>query len=280
MKISVIVENSVCNTSSNDLKPEHGLSVHIEVNGTNILFDVGKSDLFIRNSQKMGIDLSAVDFLVISHGHYDHGGGLKHFLNVNKKAKIFMHKKAINKYYTKLFGFIPYYIGLNRKVVNKNKDRINLIEKDKTLTENISLLEGFKPNFPLPNGNRSLYEKQDKGFAHDKFQHEIILLLKENDKTVVLTACSHSGIINMLEKSNNTLKGRNIDAVFGGFHTYNPVTKKSESKEYLNMLASEMGKNNTAFYTGHCTGEKSFSYLKEKLGNKIQTMNTGEVISI
>lgn len=280
MKISVLVENSVCSTSDLAVKPEHGLSLHIEVNGLKILFDVGKSDLFARNAKEMGIDLTEVDFLFISHGHYDHGGGLKHFLEINKKAKIYMHEHANNKHYAKLLGFIPLYIGLNSKIVEKNIDRIQFINKDELITDDMILLEGFKHDFPLPKGNLSLYEKNDKKLVHDHFKHEILLLLKEKGKNVVLTACSHSGIINMMEKSNEVLNGEKINAVFGGLHTYNPATRKNEDKLYLDNLASEMEKSNSVFYTGHCTGEKNFLYLKEKLGDSIKSMNTGEVIII
>ena len=94
MKISVLVENSVCKPYANNVKPEHGLSLFIEFDDKKILFDTGQSDLFIQNAVKMGIDLSQVDYLIISHGHFDHGGGLKFFLEINKKAQIFFHEIA------------------------------------------------------------------------------------------------------------------------------------------------------------------------------------------
>ncbi len=75
---------------------------------------------FIHNARKMGIDLSQVDYLVISHGHFDHGGGLKHFQKINKKAKIFLHINAAKKYYPRIFGFFPYYVGLDQKAIAKN----------------------------------------------------------------------------------------------------------------------------------------------------------------
>ncbi|TAL63737.1 MAG: MBL fold metallo-hydrolase, partial [Bacteroidetes bacterium] len=120
MKITVLAENSVCKTNSLDVKAENGLSLFIEFDKRKILFDTGQSDLFIQNAEKMGIDLSQVDYLVISHGHFDHGGGLKHFLKINKKAKIFLHINAAHKFYTKIFGFIPYYVGLDQKIIVQN----------------------------------------------------------------------------------------------------------------------------------------------------------------
>lgn len=280
MIVSVITENTVCKANEKSVKAEHGLSLHIETNGQKILFDTGQSDLFIKNAQKMGIDLSEVDYLFISHGHIDHGGGIKHFLKVNKSAKIFMHRKAVKKYYTKIFGFLPYYVGLSQKNIRKNSDRIHFVDHDQTISENIQLITNFPNEFPLPKSNLSLFEKQNKQFIHDKFKHEIVLILKENNKNIVFTACSHSGIMNMVEKAKENLKGKNIHSVFGGFHTFNPITKKKESQLYLKTLAAAIEKHDSTFFTGHCTGIDNFYFLKEMLGSKIQSMNVGEVIEI
>ena len=280
MKITVLVENSVSKNGQPGLKSEHGLSIHIEVNKTNILFDVGKTDLFSRNSKKLNIDLSKVDYLIISHGHYDHGGGLKHFLKINNKAIIYMHKKAINKHFTKIFGFIPFNISLDSNIINKNRDRIVFVDEDMHLTDNIDLLADFPDDFPQPTGNLSLYEKYEGIVENDKFQHEIALLINENDNSVLFTACSHSGIINMYKKAESFKKNEKINYVFGGFHTYNPATRKNESKNYLDNLTTGLKETDSLFYTGHCTGKQNLDYLKEKLDNKIFSMNTGDIIEI
>ena len=115
MKITVLAENSVCKTNSLNVKAENGLSLFIEFDERKILFDTGQSDLFIHNAEKMGIDLSQVDYLVISHGHFDHGGGLKHFLKINKKAKIFLHINAANKLLHKDIWVYPLLCGSRSK---------------------------------------------------------------------------------------------------------------------------------------------------------------------
>lgn len=280
MNISVIIENSVCLPNEKGLAAEHGLCVHITHEGKNTLFDVGRSDLFIHNAEKMGIDLSAVDYLVLSHAHSDHGGGLKHFFEKNRKAKVYMHRTASQKFYTKIAGLIPYYIGLETEVLDKNRNRINFIGEHTILTENIHLLVNFSRTFPLPKSNSSLYVKNGSRLVHDTFTHEIVLLLKENRKNIVFTACSHSGVINMVEKVQEYVKEETVDAVFGGFHTFNPVNRKNESASYLNLLAENLQKHSAVFYTGHCTGKRNFNFLKEKLGDKLQPMNTGTIIAI
>jgi len=280
MIVSVLIENSVCSINSKDVKSEHGVSLYIELNDKKVLFDVGKSDLFYDNAKKMGIDLSEVDYLIISHGHFDHGGGIQKFLEINQKAKIYLHKKAIKKYYAKLLGFIPLYIGLDNKVIQQHINRFHFIEKDEIIADDMQILEGFQHQFPMPRGNKSLYQKENNKYVKDKFKHEIALVLKEQEKSVVMTACSHSGVINMYDKAQEALKGRKINAVFGGFHIHNPVTKKNEPKDYLDKLVMEIQKRDSVFYTGHCTGAKNFNYLKQSMGDQLQTMFTGEVISI
>jgi 7,8-dihydropterin-6-yl-methyl-4-(beta-D-ribofuranosyl)aminobenzene 5'-phosphate synthase len=280
MKITVLIENSVCQINPENVKGEHGISLHIEMKDKNVLFDTGKSGLFYQNAQKLGIDISEVDYLFISHGHFDHGGGLKKFLQVNQKAKIYLHRKALGKYYAKILGIIPLYIGLNKKLWQEHQDRFTLLDSDTQILNNLTVIGGFEHRFPIPKGNSSLYEKKDKKLQKDRFLHEIALIINENDKNVLLTGCSHSGIVNMYEKAVKILKGQKIDAVLGGFHIHNPVSKKNESKTYLDRLAKALQETGATYYTGHCTGEKNYKYLQQSLHTKLNTMRTGEVIEI
>ncbi len=92
MLIKTLVENT---SLSKDFGSEHGLSLYIETQNHKILFDVGASDLFLQNAKKLDVNIADVDFLAISHGHYDHGGGLKTFLEENTKAEVFLRKRQI-----------------------------------------------------------------------------------------------------------------------------------------------------------------------------------------
>jgi 7,8-dihydropterin-6-yl-methyl-4-(beta-D-ribofuranosyl)aminobenzene 5'-phosphate synthase len=279
MKVTVLAENSVCTTNPLNVKSEHGLSLFIELDERKILFDTGQSDLFIQNAKKMGIDLSLTDYLVISHGHFDHGGGLKHFMKINKKAKIFLHIKAANKFYTKILGFIPFYVGLDQKIITQNR-RIYFIEEDTQIDDKIILLEGFPEVFPQPESNKALFEKTKNRFIIDKFNHEIAMLLIENDEIVLFSGCSHSGIINIIEEVKLFSKNMRIKATFGGFHINNPISKKNESPAYIEMLTEALGNTEPVFYTGHCTGDKNFTEIRGWMCKKIQTLNTGEVIEV
>jgi 7,8-dihydropterin-6-yl-methyl-4-(beta-D-ribofuranosyl)aminobenzene 5'-phosphate synthase len=279
MKITVLAENSICKTSSENLESENGLSLFIEFDERKILFDTGQSDLFIKNAEKMGIDISKVDYLVISHGHFDHGGGLKHFLRVNKKAKIFLHINAVHKFYTKIFGLIPYYVGLDQKIIAQ-KNRLNFIDEDTQIDNKMIVLEGFPDVFPQPEANKALFEKVNNRFIADKFNHELAMLLIENNEIVLFTGCSHSGIINIIDEVKLVSKTMRIKATFGGFHIHNPISNKNESTDYFDKLAEALGETDQVFYTGHCTGENNIQSLSRWMCSRIKTMNTGKVIEL
>ena len=199
MKITVLAENSACRTNSLNVKSEYGLSLFIEFDERKILFDTGRSDLLIHNAETMGIDLSKVDYLVMSHRHFDHGVDLKHFLKINNKAKIFLHINAAHKFYTKISGVIPHYVGLDQKIIAQ-KSRIYFIKEDTQIEDKIILLEGFPEVFPLPEPNKALFKYTENRFIADKFNHELAMLLIENDEIVLFSGCSYSGIINKIEE--------------------------------------------------------------------------------
>lgn len=280
MKIVVLVENEKCRDVKSSVKSAHGLSLYIEFKSKKILLDLGPNKLFAKNAEKLGVDISSVDYLIISHGHYDHGGGLEEFLRINKRAKIYLHRNAVNLFYTKLLGFIPFYIGLKRSVINKNIKRITFLENDAKIASDIFLLTDLGGEFLTPTSNKSLLHKNGKLYTHDDFNHEILLVLEEDEKVVVLTACSHSGIVNMLNAVNERITKKKIDAVLGGLHLYNPANRKSESRDYINSLVNELKGFNATFYTGHCTGKENFKILKGALSDKIKPMNTGTIINI
>ncbi len=280
MNITVLAENSVCTENTRNVEPEHGISLFIESDERRILFDTGQSDLFVHNAAKLGIDLSEVDYAVVSHGHFDHGGGLRHFLRINEKAKIYVHRLAFHPYYTRISGLIPYYIGLDQKILTRNADRIRLIDQDFLIEPGIQLLEGFPSTFPQPEANSTLFVKRGKQLVPDTFKHEMAMLLNEGDTRVLFTGCSHSGITNIIEKAMGFSKETEIKAVFGGFHIHNPISKKNESRDYIEKLIAGLQSADSVFYSGHCTGEDNFKLLQVSLGSRIRTMSTGEVILI
>ena len=117
MKVSALLENT---TVDEGLTPKHGLSIYTETAKHKTLFDLGPDDTFLHNAHTMGIDLAEVDTVVLSHGHYDHGGGLAGFLKLNNKAKLYLHRQAFELHYHKAL-FVKKYVGLDRGLAGNDR---------------------------------------------------------------------------------------------------------------------------------------------------------------
>lgn len=256
-RISVLVENSSIN-NNRILRTENGLSLFIGHEGKNILFDTGRSDIFLHNAKQLNIDIGTIDYLIISHSHFDHGGGLSAFLNYNTKAKVYLHNKALQSYYTKLFMLYPVYIGINKSLFSKFSERIEYIDNDTEIANGINILTGIKQVFSIPLSNKSLFVRINGKLIKDTFDHEIILTISDEKKLIVFSGCSHSGILNILEKVKQRFPEVRSIIVIGGFQLDNPSILAKEPPEYIINLANKLDLNEGIFYTGHCTGEKAF----------------------
>jgi 7,8-dihydropterin-6-yl-methyl-4-(beta-D-ribofuranosyl)aminobenzene 5'-phosphate synthase len=280
MKITTLVENYLCKVGSESLKPQHGLSLYIELEEKIILFDTGQNELFYENAKKIGKDISKVDYLVLSHAHYDHVGGLKKFLEINKKAKIIVNKKIIESVYSKRLGFYKF-IGIDEKLVEESDERFIFVDKHLKLEDSIDFIinTNFKGD-PLK-GNGHLYKKVDKNYILDDFDHEIIMIIEEKkDEIVVFTGCSHGGILNMVKSVEDRYSEKKIVGLVGGFHLQNNITKKlGEPRERVIRTGEEL-KKIPHIYTGHCTGKEGFIVLKNVLEDKISEFHTGKIFEI
>ncbi|MBN2557586.1 MAG: MBL fold metallo-hydrolase [Clostridia bacterium] len=268
MKIVVLVENKTENPA---LETRKGLSLYIEKGNRRILFDAGPDGSFIRNAARLGVDLMEVDAVVISHGHDDHGGGLADFLELNKKASVYIHELAFGNYVVSRGG--ERYIGLDKKL--ESNDRVVLTFGCMVIGEGIKIVTAGNDDGIMEGQNEGLFERKGGEITIDMFRHEQNLLLSENGMHVLLTGCAHRGIASIIE-SVSAMENLPMDLVIGGFHL------NKFSKEELEQLGiAEKLKELGAFYiTGHCTGEEQFAILKETLGDKISYLSTGRVIEI
>lgn len=273
MRITVLVENT---TISSEYKPKHGLCLYIETRNNKILFDLGPNDLFLKNAKKMGVDISSVDTVIISHGHTDHGGALKLFLTNNSSAKIYVQEKAFERHYAKVLG-IPFYVGLDSSL--KDNQRIILTKNQVAIDETLILFSGVTERESYPTSNHALLTKNQQGYVVDNFEHEQNLIIIENDKAVLFSGCAHNGIINIQKKAEEIIDAKITD-VISGFHLYNPVSRKSESNEFIAKVGNKLKENDTFYHTCHCTGKKAYDNLKNIMGEKIDYLATGKTIKI
>ena len=273
MLIKTLVENT---SISQAFGNEHGLSLYIETKKHRILFDVGASGLFLENADKMNVKISDVDFLVISHGHYDHGGGLDLFLQENGKAKVYLHPQAFQKCFSLRSTGESEFIGLDAGLKQNSQivftSDCYSIDKEIWLFSNISLKE------PRPKSNQGLFTERNGQITDDYFAHEQNLVVEENGKILLLTGCAHNGIINILEHF-YALKGRMPDCVIGGFHL-SSRSSGHEDFDTIDKIAKYLMGTNSKYYTCHCTDIKPYERLKFGMGDRIDYLSTGSEITI
>ena len=185
MKWTVLSDNR-CNDCA--LFTEHGLSIILQTEKQKLLLDTGASDVFIRNAEQLGIDLSDVDYVFISHGHSDHAGGLRCFLEHNRQAQVIVSPDAMSGKFFSKRGNLH---SITTEWPEIGDDRLILINQTFEITEGIHVIAHIPQNHPMPKGNQHLYvQDADGDYIHDDFRHELALYVDG----LLFTGCAHSGL--------------------------------------------------------------------------------------
>ncbi len=258
MKISVLCENT---SKKPNIESEHGLSLFVETEKHNILFDMGQTDMFIRNATRLNIDLETVDFAILSHGHYDHGGGLRSFLSINKKAKVYINRDAFGDYY----NADEKYIGLDKTLFDS--ERIIFTDGYHKIDEETEIVCANEKSCLYPIESDGLTVKRDGELHSETFLHEQYLFITENRKKTLISGCSHRGVLNIVNRFMP-------DVFVGGFH----FMKKAPTS--LSEKARILAGFDVDYHTCHCTGIEQFDFMKNILKDRLNYLSSGESIII
>ena len=264
MKIVTLIENTCENQ---ECSCEHGLSIYIETEKHKILVDTGATDAFIGNAEKLGIHLEEIDTVVLSHGHYDHCGGVMAFCEVNKTAQIYIQQKALGDYY---HG--ERYIGIDKRI--QMLPQVHFLQGNYVIDEEMSLFTNITGRRFYPQGNLKLSQKIDGRDVQDTFEHEQCLVVHTCGNTVLLSGCAHNGILNILERYQE-LYPDIPDHVISGFHMMKKTDYTPEEIRTICDTAMELKKWKTKFYTGHCTGQTALDLMKPIMGEQLIEIHTG-----
>lgn len=233
---------------------EPAFSLYLEVYDKKILFDTGYSDVFLKNAQIAGIDLTKVDFIVLSHGHNDHTGGLRFLSDNAKNAKIIACDGVFEQRYDEEGEFGSF---LSEEEVIENF-AIEYKNEPFCITENVFFLG------KIPRLN-NLEAKEPIGFLKktdepDFVEEDSALVLKTQKGLVVITGCAHSGIMNICEYAKKVCKNDKIHSIIGGLHL------KSASKEKFDGTVEYIKKLNLhSLHACHCTGFEAQCLLRDYL---------------
>ncbi len=262
MQISVLTNDK----AEKGFYSEHGLSLFIEQDNRKILFDTGWTDIFLKNAEKLNIDISQIDVLVLSHRHYDHAGGLEYFCNKNKNALIYASPSIVKPNYSFKNGKWIYK-GMSYKILYSRWIRI--IRKQR-LSENVYLLSSIKryiPKFAMEDKFREQIDK--KHFAG--FNEETVLLVKIQQGWILISGCSHAGIYNIVRdviESGFTP----IYAILGGLHLV------SAKESILQNIIDYLKENVQYIYPMHCTGEKAEKAFLNDMPNRVFPLIAGNKV--
>lgn len=257
---------------------EHGLSLYINQNGKRYLLDTGASGRFLQNAIDMDIDLMQLDGVIISHNHYDHIGGLKTLLEYNKHVKVYIKKAARSEFFYKVL-FVKKYIGEPKGLFAEYADRFVFIDDRLKLTDNIYLLSNRVDDSHFSCKDHNLSERQNGRIVPDQFKHELFVVVEEKEYLVILSSCSHNGIVNILRTVRQAFANKPIKHIVGGFHMIGMVKDVSTncSIQYIEEVSEILDTACTGkIYTCHCTGKRAYHIMKDLIPAKIEYFSTGQ----
>ena len=251
--ITTLVENT---TSSQGLLAEHGLSFWIEYGNRYVLFDTGQSDFLVRNAKTLNIDLAQADAIVLSHGHYDHTGGLSTVLDIAPKALLYLHPAAIEPKFSRS-RHKPCPIGMPDLVKKTIRSRQVIWTEFQTkvfdgigLTGQVPRINSFEDSggpFFLDEGCRQ----------PDPLLDDQALFIESSKGLIVVFGCAHAGVVNTLQRISNIKPSKNFYAVMGGMHLVNADPERIE-RTITAFREYDLQKIGPA----HCTGSNAVERIR------------------
>lgn len=259
LKITVLSDNFT-STIIPPLIGEWGFSAYIEADQIRILYDLGNSGLpVLHNAKLLGIDLSKVDYVVLSHGHSDHTGGLgnKELLGLLKRKTLIAHPSIIEKKFLNWSGRLQYIgLPLTREELEKNFNLI-LTKKPLEFTKGV-MFSGEVKRYGYKEYNSGLFKASEEGIEEDKLYDDIALFINTPRGLVILTGCGHSNILNIINYAKEVTGVNKIYAVLGGFHLLS--SDDQHVKDVINKLSSQASKIAPA----HCSGNLAKSLVTKE----------------
>lgn len=262
MNVHVLVENN----EGPGYEAEHGLSLFLEIGELNILFDTGQSALFIKNAVKMGIDVNKAHFVVLSHGHYDHGNGLSYLIN----KELVCHVGCfVRRFRIKDDSDIGLPISLQEA---QDRFLLRMSDAPTELYKDVFFMGGIPRQFAFEEPGAFSYLNNGK---LDPILDDSALVVKTEKGNVIITGCSHSGICNIVKRAMDITGDVRTYAIIGGLHLKENNTQLMETIKYLNGLGVKK------MYPIHCTKKIVVDRIKSMMPHtSVKSVKTGDSFTV
>lgn len=257
LRITTLIENSP--GEHHGLETEHGISLLVEKDGHRLLFDTGQSGAFVSNAAKLGLGLGDLEYVVLSHGHYDHSGGFRHLPSVATSFQLivgpgfFLPKFALRDGAYDFLGNDFSESFLEEKEI-RYRPSVGGAEE---ILPGVFVLSGFDRTHPDETVNPRFYIRKNGRFEQDRFDDEVLVALDTSRGLVVLLGCAHPGMRNMLDTVRKRL-GKPIHAVLGGTHLV-----EAKGQRLDRSLSYLMEARINVIGVSHCTGKEAMERLRD-----------------
>lgn len=266
VQMTILVDNQVDNQADKQLIPEHGLSLWIETESRHILFDTGQGNALETNASVLGVDLSKTDILVLSHGHYDHTGGIAQVLQQAHHACIYCHSGVVLPRYAIRNGRASSIQMPQKSMAAMNRlseQTLHWVQQPMRLFETIGIT-GPIPRETTDEDTGGPFYLDPEGSRVDPIDDDLALWIRKDDGLIVCVGCSHAGLVNTLNHVRRLNDGLKVRAIIGGFHLLNASRDRLEQTiAALRLLEPEM------IVPCHCTGKPAVEMLRDAFGKRI-----------
>lgn len=268
MPVEVDITVLVDNLAQHGLESEHGLSLWIETPDIRILFDTGQNGALEKNASTLGIEVSTADAIVLSHGHYDHCGGLPFAVRVARSATVYCHSAAVlPRYAVKNGAAKPVHMSDASKAILESvpESRRRVVTGQVQLCPNVHLT-GTIPRVAGSVGPDWPFYLDAEATQVDAIPDDMALWIYTSKGLVLVLGCCHAGLANTLRYVHNLSRGHKIHCIIGGMHLIH-----SKEAEIRNAISVIQGYSPNLLVPLHCTGTQAVAILKEAFGTKVHS---------
>ncbi len=263
IRVTLVVDN----LAREGLRSEHGLSFLVETDDGSVLFDTGQSGAWLHNLSVLGRDPQSIKAVAISHGHYDHTGGLAEAFREAPHARYYAHPACFEPKHARSENDAKY-IGMPDEAVS----RVSAFTLN---TSAVEVLPGVVLSGEIPTSREiridTRFQTGRDEFRQDTFQDEQCVIIRSEDSTAVLVGCAHRGVENNVQAAIDIAGIGRIDLLVGGFHLGNTDEDRLNAlTDFLRDIAVRQ------IACCHCTGTSAYEYLRSKLGSRVVQGEAGD----